>query len=268
MMFLNFKVKRKKAYLFSINIILIFIILSLTFYSVSCEGKDSDAIDNGVEGKIIVGCDTTLPPFVYMEDEKVVGFDIDIATEIAERMDKELEIESIKWDCTYQFPEDLYLDMMISAIPINEEKDKLVDFSIPYFVMKYMLVALSETDVKAKEDLEGKSMGILKINRASLDEDYLLDYKMVDYEDIVLMFDDLKNKNINGVICSLPIIVGMIAENESIYTVLDTVESTREYGIVFKEGSELTEEVNSIIEEMMENGTYNNIYNKWFNYNQ
>lgn len=268
MMFLNFKVKIKKAFLFSINIILIFVIILLMLYSISCESKNISTAENSEEGKITVGCDTTLPPFVYIEDEKVVGFDIDIATEIAERMNKELEIESIKWDCTYQFPEDMHLDMMISAIPINEEKEKMVDFSIPYFVMKYMLVALSETDIKVKEDLEGKSIGIFEMDRTNLDEDYLLTYKMVDYEDMVLMFDDLKNRNIDGVICSLPIIVGIMSENEGIYTVLDTVESNKEYGIVFNEGSELREEVNRIIEEMMEDGTYNNIYNKWFSYNQ
>jgi glutamine transport system substrate-binding protein len=131
-----------------------------------------------------------------------------------------------------------------------------------------MLVALSEIDVKAKEDLEGGSIGILKMDRTSLDEDYLLNYKMVDYDDVVLMFDDLKNKNIDGVICSLPILVGMMVDNEGIYNVLDTVEATKEYGIIFKEGSELKEEVNGIIEEMMGDGTYNNIYNKWFNYSR
>jgi ABC-type amino acid transport substrate-binding protein len=83
-----------------------------------------------------------------------------------------------------------------------------------------------------------------------------------------LMFDDLKNKNIDGVLCSLPIIVNMMAENEGIYSVLDTVESNKEYGIVFNEGSALKEEVDRIIEEIMEDGTYNSIYNKWFNYSQ
>jgi len=268
MMFLNFEGKRIKAFLFSLNVILILIIISLMFYSIGCEGKDSSADEGSKDGKIIVGCDTTLPPFVYTEDEKVVGFDIEIVTEIAERMNKELEIESIKWDCTYQIPEDLHLDMMISAIPINSEKENLVDFSIPYFVMKYILVALSETDIKVKEDIEGKSIGILEMDRASLDEDYLLTYKMVDYDDVVLMFDDLKNKNIDGVLCSLPIIVNMMAENEGIYSVLDTVESNKEYGIVFNEGSVLKEEVDRIIEEIMEDGTYNSIYNKWFNYSQ
>jgi len=249
MMFLNFEGKRKKAFLFSLHVILILIIISLMFYLTSCEGKDSSADEGSKDGKIIVGCDTTLPPFVSIKDEKLEGFDIDIVTEIAERMDKELEIESIKWDCTYQFPEDLYLDMMISAIPIDSEKENLVD-------------------IKVKEDLEGKSIGILEMNKASLDEDYLLTYKMVGYDDVVLMFDDLKNKNIDGVLCSLPIIVNMMAENEGIYSVLDTVESNKEYGIVFNEGSALKEEVDRIIEEIMEDGTYNSIYNKWFSYSQ
>ena len=266
-MILNFKGKRKKVLLFSINIFLVTIIVLVMFYSISCRIKGSADDKSGMDKKIIVGCDTALPPFVFIEDGNIEGFDIDIVDEIAGRMDKELKIESIEWDFSYQIPEEPQLDMIISAIPINEEKENLVDFSIPYFVMKYMLIALSETDVKVKEDLEGKTVGILKMGRTNLDEDYLLTYKIEDYDDVVAMLDDLKNKRIDGVLTSLPISVNLISENEGIYSVLDVVESNNKFGIIFKEGSTLKEEVDVIIEEMMEDGTYDGIYEKWFDYN-
>ncbi len=266
-MFLNFTEKRKKIFLFSTDIFLIIIVISVMFYSISCGVEGSAAGGSGLDEKLIVGCDTTLPPFVFIEDGDIKGFDIDIADEIARRMNKELKIESIKWDFSYQIPEEPQLDMIISEIPINDEKENLVDFSIPYFVMKYMLIALNETGIKVKEDLEGKAIGILKMNRANLDEDYLLTYKIEDYDDVVEMLDDLKNKKIDGVLTSLPISVNLMAENEGIYSVLDVIESNKEFGIVFKEGSALKEEVDKIIEEMMGDGTYEDIYNKWFSYN-
>ena len=265
-MFLDFTKKRKKVFLFSINIILVIIIILVMFYSISCEFKRN--ADDGAAGeKIVVGCDPTYPPFESIKDSDIEGFDIDVITEIAKRMDKELEIVSIKWDFTYQIPQDLQLDMIISAVPIDDEKEDLVDFSIPYFVMDYMLIALSETDIKVKEDLEGKTIRLLKIDRTDLDEDYLLTYRIEDYDDVGIMFDDLRNKNIDGVLTSLPFSVNLLTENEEIYSVLEVVESNEEFAIVFNEGSILKEEVDRIIEEIIEDGTYEDIYNEWFAYN-
>lgn len=265
-MFLNFTEKKKKVLLFFINISLFAVIILLLFYTISCK-VTANADDVGPAGKkLIVGCDATYPPFAFAKDGKIDGFDIDIAIEIARRMDREIEIKSIKWDSTYQIPEDLKFDMIISAIPIIKEKEGLIDFSSPYFVMEYMLITLSETDIKIKEDLKGKAIGILKNEKNYLSEDYLLNYKIESYDDIVTMFDNLRNKNIDGVLISLPIGVNLLVENKGIYSVLEVVKSNKEFGIVFTKGSALKEEVDKILEEIKEDGTYDDIYKKWFNY--
>ncbi|MBE3092068.1 MAG: amino acid ABC transporter substrate-binding protein [Chloroflexi bacterium] len=265
-MFLNFARKSKKVLLFFINISLFAVIILLLFYTISCK-VTANADDVGPAGKkLIVGCDDTYPPFEFVKDGNIDGFDIDIAIEIAKRMDREIEIISINWDSTYQIPEDLKFDMIISAIPIIEGKEGVIDFSSPYFVMEYMLITLSETDIKIKEDLKGKAIGILKTEKNCLSEDYLLNYKIESYEDIVTMLDDLGNKNIDGVLISLPIGVNLLVENKGIYSVLEVVKSNKEFGIVFTKGSALKEEVDKILEEIKEDGTYDDIYKKWFNY--
>jgi glutamine transport system substrate-binding protein len=265
-MFLNFKGKNKKAFLFFINIFLSAVIVFLLFYAVSCE-TPGNASETGSTGKkLIVGCDATYPPFEFTEDGNIEGFDIDIIREIAERMGREIEIISIKWDNTYQIPEDMNLDMIISAIPIDKEKEGIVDFSNPYFVMEYMLVTLSGTDIKIKEDLKGKAVGILNSEKNYLDEDYLLNYGIEGYDDIVMMFEDLRNQNIDGVLISLPLAVNLLSENVGIYSVLEVVKSNKEFGIVFSKGSALKEEVDRILDEIKEDGTYDDIYNNWFNY--
>ena len=264
-MFLNFTGKKKKVLLFFINISLFAVIILLLFYTISCK-VTANADDVGPSGKkLIVGCDATYPPFEFVKDGKIDGFDIDIAREIAKRMDREIEIISIKWDSSYQIPQDINLDMIISAISISKGKEGIVDFSSPYFVMKYMLITLSETDIKIKEDLKGKAIGILKTEKNCLSEDYLLNYKIESYDDIVTMLDDLGNKNIDGVLISLPMWV-LLVENKGIYCVLEVVKSNKEFGIVFTKGSALKEEVDKILEEIKEDGTYDDIYNKWFNY--
>ena len=265
-MFLNLKGKNKKFFLFFINIFLSAVIIFLLMFTVSCDISDNAGNDNSDGTKLIVACDATYPPFESLKDGNVEGFDIDVAGEIARRMNREIEIIQIKWDSTYQVPEDLEFDMIISAIPIIEGKEDVIDFSIPYYVMEYMLVTLSGTDIKIKEDLKGKAMGILNSEKSYLDEDYLLNYKIEGYDDIVTMFDDLRNQNIDGVLISLPIGVNLMAENEGIYSVLEVVKSNKEFGIVFSKGSALKEEVNRILEEIREDGTFDEIYGKWFSY--
>ncbi len=266
-MFFYFKKENKKIFLFFINIFLSVVIIFLLFSAVSCKTSDNNGEENTDGGDLIIGCDPTYPPFESMEDGDIVGFDIDIIREIAERMGREVEIESVKWDNTYEFPEDMDLDMIISAIPIVEEKESLVDFSEPYFVMEYMLITLSGIDIKIKEDLQGKEVGILNSEESYLDEDYLLNYKIEGYDDMATMFEDLRNENISGILISLPIGTNLMTENEGIYSVLEIIKSNKEFGIVLKEGSALKEEINRTIEEIMQDGTYDEIYSRWFDYN-
>ncbi len=242
-----------------------------TLYASDPDSDNSDdvsAYDNSTDiSKLIVGTDPTYKPFEFMKDGKINGFDIDIVNEIAERMDRELEIITLKWDGTYNIPEDLNLDMVISAIPISPDKESIVDFSDSYFTMEYMLVTLIDTEIKIKENLKGKSVGILDIEKSYLAEDYMLNYRIVGYSDITTMENDLKSKNIDGILISLPIGVNLITGDTGIYKVLEVVKSNRDFAIVFREGSLLREEVNDILEEMKEDGAYDKIYDKWFNYN-
>ena len=242
-----------------------------TLYASDPDSDNSDdvsAYDNSTDiSKLIVGTDPTYKPFEFMKDGKINGFDIDIVNEIAERMDRELEIITLKWDGTYNIPEDLNLDMVISAIPISPDKGSIVDFSDSYFTMEYMLVTLIDTEIKIKENLKGKSVGILDIEKGYLTEDYMLDYRIEGYSDITTMENDLKNKNIDGILISLPIGVNLINGDTGLYKVLEVVKSNRDFAIVFREGSLLREEVNDILEEMKEDGAYDKIYDKWFNYN-
>ena len=156
--------------------------------------------------------------------------------------------------------------MIISAIPIMEGKEDLVDFSDPYYVMEYMLISLNEAQIKIKEDLLDKTIGILGVEKDDLPADYLVDYKIETFEDIFIMFEELSNKEIEGILLSLPIGVELMKESEGKYTILDVVRSEKEFGIVFREGHILKQEVDRILEGLTGNGVYDVIYNTWFKY--
>ena len=214
----------------------------------------------------MVGSDTSYPPFEYLKDGEIIGFDIDIAKEIATRLDLELEIVPIIWDFTYQLPEDIKVDMIISAVSAHERKKKLSDFSDPYYVVEYMLITLSEAKLKIKEDLKGKEVGLLTHSSVDLPDKYLKDYKIENYEDIFLLLENLRDKNIEGVLIPVHIGKKVIEKNRSIYTILEIVKTEKELNIVFPKGSLLKDEVNRILAEMKEDGTYQEIYDIWFSF--
>ena len=269
MMNKTFKTLKISAFIFLLTIIFI-------IYAGALTGCDSSAVNGSTasdsetqkltvySNKLLVGSDTAYPPFEYIEDGKTVGFDIDIASEIAKRLEKDLEIVHITWDCTYNMPEDIKVDMVMSALTATEDKEEMADFSDPYYIMEYMLITLSETELKLREDFKNKKIGILTDKQEDLPIQYLKDFTIETYSDVILMIEGLKNKDIEGMLISIPLGKNIVEENNGLFSIIEIVRSEREYNIVFMEGSPLKDEVNSILEEMQEDGTYQEIYDKWF----
>ena len=274
-MFIKFIKKKRKLFLFVLNILFIILIVSVVSHSVSCSIFSN--VGNGdsphdptkltlSSDKLIVGTDPSYPPFEFKEDNEIVGFDIDIATEIAGRLGKELDLVAITWDSTFEMGDDLRVDMIISAVPILEEKEELIDFSDPYYILEYILISLNENQIKIKEDLLGKKIGILEVAQNDLSVDYLADYTIETFDDVFIMLEELGNKDIEGILLSLPIGIEILRVNEGIYVVLDVISSEKEFGIVFRKEHILKLEVDRILEELQDNGTFDTIYNKWFGY--
>jgi ABC-type amino acid transport substrate-binding protein len=216
------------------------------------------------KSRILVGTDASYPPFEFMRDGEIQGFDIDIASEIAARLEKEIQIVPITWDFSYEIPVDTKLDMIISAVSKEEDEKEFVDFSDPYYTMEYMLFILSDAELTIKEDLKGKKVGMIDACVKNLDPEYLKSFAIEEYKEILVMMEDLRNKSIDGVLISVPFGKNIIEENSGIYRVLETIESNKTFNIVFHKGSPLKDEVNRILEEMIQDGTYQDIYDTWF----
>jgi ABC-type amino acid transport substrate-binding protein len=182
-------------------------------------------------------------------------------------MKKEIEIISSPWDPEFKDLIKGSLDIVISAVPIEAEKTAIIDYSNPYYTLEYLLVSLSGSEIRAKEDLAGKKIGVLKMGKSNISEDYLTNYEVSDYENIMDMLDALGNKEIEAVLINLPLAVSLLKNNKDMYLVLDKINSDREFALAFKKGSSLVSEVNQILDMMVTDGKYQSIYDKWFNYN-
>ena len=156
--------------------------------------------------------------------------------------------------------------MIVSAVSADGTKEEFVDFSEPYYTLEYLMVILADAELKIKEDLKGKKVGMIDSRVKDLDPGYLKSYSIEEYKEIMPMMEDLRNRKIDGVFVSVPVGKNIIEENSGIYRVLEVVKSQKAFNIVFHEGSPLKEEVDRILAEMAADGTYKEIYDSWFSF--
>jgi len=215
---------------------------------------------------LIAASDTTFPPFEFLEDGEVVGFDIDIINEIATRLEKEIAIEKFHWDPEFKGLQEGEYDLVISAVPYDEEKETDVDFSEPYFSMKYVLISLLGSDITMKEELVGKNIGTINSGTGAVDEEYLSSFEIIEYEDAIALLEALKDKEIEAILVSLPIAANLLKENEDIYSVIEEVPADKDFVIVFAKDNGLKPEFDAALKAMKDDGTYDAIFSKWFDY--
>jgi len=112
-------------------------------------------------GKLILGTDVTWPPWEWVMGDKIVGWDIDIAREIAKALGVQLEIRDMRFAGLLEAVRKGDVDIAISAITWTSEREKVLEFSMPYYLESIVVVTkAARTDINKVEDLYGKTVGV------------------------------------------------------------------------------------------------------------
>ena len=249
-------------------------LIILSLLAISC-GKNNDVkIKSSVQSTetestesmkyLNIGVDSTFPPFAFLMEDRVSGFDIDIAGEIAKRLGRELKITQISWNEIFERINDAGIDAIISGVSNSAERQKSNDFSEPYFALEFISLTLSSSSITLQEDLTNKKVGMLKNEMEDLSPDLLSEYLVTGYDDVVALIKGLKAEEIQGILISIPIGVKILNEDPDSYRFINRMESIIQYSIVLKKGSTLTDKVNQALKELRDDGTYKKIYDSWF----
>ncbi|AAL63942.1 ABC transporter substrate-binding protein [Pyrobaculum aerophilum] len=112
-------------------------------------------------GKLIVGTDATWPPWEWVMGNQIVGWDVDIAREIANALGVQLELRDMRFAGLLEAVRNGDVDLAISAITWTTEREKVLEFSMPYYLESIVVVTkASRTDINKVEDLYGKTVGV------------------------------------------------------------------------------------------------------------
>jgi glutamine transport system substrate-binding protein len=250
------------------------IVLMLTVILSACgssEEKSGDTETNKEEEKktLRVVTDAAYAPMEYQDKGEVVGFDIDFVKAVAEEAGYELEIEHVGWDPIFVEIESKRADLAVSSITINDDRKQSYDFSVPYFQSTNKILVPEGSDIKSAEDLKGKKVAVQNGTTGQMAMDALLGKNHGDikkFEDNNLAIMEMESGGADAVVADNMIVEEYAKNNpdKNLTVVEDGTFESEFYGVLFPKDSELVDEVNTAINAIIDNGTYSEIYQKWF----
>lgn len=244
--------------------------------------KGSDAsgaasTDNSLQaikdkGELVMGLDDSFPPMGFRDDKNnIVGFDIDVATEVCKRMGVTLKPQPIKWSSNVLELDTKQVDCLWNGFTIRESLKSSISYSVPYLKNRQVFVVRKDSGITKKDDLAGKVLALQAGSSASEALDGAAEFKKslkktAEFDDNVTALMDLEKKSCDAVLVDEIVAQYYITSNKKDnFTVLSEDLAKEEYGIGFRKADKtLTDEVNKQLKAMAQDGKLKEISVKWF----
>lgn len=237
-------------------------------------GCDSNSAQKEESKKIVVGLDDSFPPMGFKDEKnEIVGFDIDLAKEVAKRLGREVEFKAIDWNSKEAELKSGRVDILWNGLDITDKRKENMLFSEPYMDNRQIVFVAKngKMAVAGEADLAGKTIGT---QSGGTTEEYFenkpeLKASMKEvkyYPDYINAFMDLENGRLDAVVGDEIIGRYYISKHPDEIQAIDTVIGTvSQFGIAFrKDDQKLRDEVQKVFDEMKADGTVAKISEKWF----
>lgn len=216
---------------------------------------------------IIIGTNAEFPPFEYLEQGKIAGFDIDLMNEISKIIGKKIEFKNMAFDSLLIAMQAGKINCIISGMTATDERRQHVNFSEPYFISKQAVLVPENSNIKNFDDLKGKKIGVVigYTGEMVVKDMYKDTSEIISYEATGQAVMAVSAGKVDAVVLDMEPAKKYAANNAGL-AVLDTALAEEEYSIALpKESTALLDEINKALNTLKENGTYDKIYSKYFN---
>ena len=249
------------------------LLAALMLLTCSALAEDTGLADVLAKGKLIMGFDEAYPPFGYVDENgEHVGFDIDLAKEVAARLGVELVLQPISWDAKELELSGGNIDCIWSGLTITPERREQMTFTMPYVANEQIMVVMADSGIASAADVAGKVLGTQTAS-ASVDaldanpavRDSLAEIALSD--DFVAALMDLRLGGIDVLLIDSTVGNYYIAQQNdpAAFSVLPEVLQAEEYGIAVRKGeATLADAINAQLIAIQEDGTLDTIRSTWF----
>jgi polar amino acid transport system substrate-binding protein len=253
------KMTAKAAALFAVGA------LTLT----ACGGGSSTpaASEGGVQlinaGKLTVCSDVPYEPFEFQKDGETVGFDVDIAKEVAKDLKAELSIVDSSFEAIETGTALTQCDLSISSISITDTRKAVMDFSTPYLDDDLTLLATTASGITNIDSAKGKKVGV---QQATTGAKYAAD-KGIDaqqFEDTGLLVQAIQAGTIDAALGNQSVLAYAIKDN-SAWKRVENYASGEKLGIAYKKGNTaMGDKVNATLKRLTDDGSLKKFETTWF----
>jgi polar amino acid transport system substrate-binding protein len=243
---------------------------AVAVFAVGCGSSDNSTTSGGGGGeKLTVGSDVPYPPFEEFGKTKTEfkGFDIEVVEAIAKKIGRTPEFQDTSFDTIFRDLAQGKFEMVASATTITKEREETVDFTNPYYLpsAQSIVVKKGATGLSTEKDLEGKIVGV---QQGTTGEEYV--EEEIDTKELRTFpqgpdtFPALEAGTLDAVVIDRPVAEKAVQGDPEI-EIAGGIETEEQYGLVVKQGNtELLDELNGALKEIVDSGEYATIFKKWF----
>ena len=247
-------------------------VLSMTGCKKTDKKAGGDAVASLKErGVFVLGLDDSFPPLGFRsEDNEIVGYDIDLAKEVAKRLGVDFRAQPIDWDAKEMELETGKIDCVWNGFTITEERKNALSFTEAYLNNDQVLVVREDSGINSLADAAGKIIGIQSGSSAqeAVDDNAAFASsiaKTIMFKDNITALNDLDIGGVDGVVMDSVVANYSIAQTRKPFKVINESLANEGYGVGFRKNEpELRDAVWNILKEMQKDGTVTAISQKWF----
>jgi len=252
------------------------ICVTLLLCSVCIPGTDADAANDRTT--FTVGFDAEFPPYGYKDDNgEYVGFDLDLAQEVCNRRGWTLKKQPIDWDSKDMELSSNTIDCIWNGFTMNGMED-MYTWTDAYVDNSQVILVNRNSNIQKLSDLAGKVVVVQADSSAlaaftsddateenkTLAESFSQLQEVADYNSAVM---NLESGAVDAICLDIGVAKYQQGNHDSL-VILDETVSSEQYGVGFRKGNtELRDQVQETLYEMLDDGTFAEIAEKYADYN-
>ncbi len=220
------------------------------------------------ERKVLkMATEATFPPYEFYENGKITGIDVELVRTIADRLGYDLQVIDMKFDAIITAVRTSKADIAASGITVTEDRKKMIDFTHPYVQAYQLIIVANNSQIKTKDDLQGKRIGVQQGTTGDLfvTENYKKSQPNR-FDNGALAVAALRKNKIDAVVLDAEPAKIHVRSYPGELKLLEEPLTGEEYAFaIAKENKKLRNEINFELKKMLDDGTVNEIIEKYKN---